>query len=103
MRPGSVIVDLAAETGGNCALTRPGEVIEHHGVTIVGTTNLPATMPFDSSRLYSRNVLTLLQHLMKDGALHFDYEDEITRDTTLTHDGKITHKPTLAALAGSPS
>jgi NAD(P) transhydrogenase subunit alpha len=103
MRPGSVIVDLAAETGGNCALTQPGEVIEHHGVTIVGTTNLPATMPFDASRLYSRNVLTLLQHLMKDGALNFDYSDEITRDTTLTHDGEITHKPTLDALAGATS
>ncbi len=103
MRPGSVIVDLAAETGGNCALTQPGQVIEHHGVTIVGTTNLPATMPFDASRLYSRNVFTLLQHLMKDGALHFDYADEITRDTTLTHDGEITHKPTLPALAGTPS
>ena len=103
MRPGSVIVDLAAETGGNCALTQPGEVIVHHGVTIVGTTNLPATMPFDSSRLYSRNVLTLLQHLMKDGALNFDYSDEITRDTTLTHDGEITHKPTLDALAGAKS
>jgi NAD(P) transhydrogenase subunit alpha len=103
MRPGSVIVDLAAETGGNCALTQPGEVIVHHGVTIVGTTNLPATMPFDSSRLYSRNVLTLLQHLLKDGALNFDYSDEITRDTTLTHDGEITHKPTLDALAGAKS
>jgi NAD(P) transhydrogenase subunit alpha len=103
MRAGSVIVDLAAETGGNCALTKPGEVIEHHGVTIVGTTNLPATMPFDASRLYSRNVLTLLQHLMKDGALNFDYSDEITRDTTLTHDGEITHKPTLDALAGARS
>jgi NAD(P) transhydrogenase subunit alpha len=103
MRPGSVIVDLAAETGGNCALTQSGEVIVHHGVTIVGTTNLPATMPFDSSRLYSRNVLTLLQHLLKDGALNFDYSDEITRDTTLTHDGEITHKPTLDALAGAKS
>ncbi len=103
MRPGSVIVDLAAETGGNCALTKPGEVIEHHGVTIVGTTNLPATMPFDASRLYSRNVFTLLQHLLKDGALNFDYSDEITRDTTLTHDGEITHKPTLDALAGTAS
>ncbi len=72
MRPGSVIVDLAAETGGNCALTVPGEIVERHGVTIVGTTNLPATMPYDASRLYARNIFTLLQHLMKDGALVFD-------------------------------
>jgi proton-translocating NAD(P)+ transhydrogenase subunit alpha len=101
MRPGSVIVDLAAETGGNCALTEPGSVVVRYGVTIVGTTNLPSTMPYDASRLYSRNVLTLLQHLIKDGALNFDYSDEITRGTTLTHDGEITHEPTLAALAGA--
>jgi NAD(P) transhydrogenase subunit alpha len=103
MRPGSVIVDLAAETGGNCALTVPGEIVERHGVTIVGTTNLPATMPYDASRLYARNIFTLLQHLMKDGALVFDDTDEITRDTTLTRDGEITHKPTLAALAETPA
>jgi NAD(P) transhydrogenase subunit alpha len=101
MRPGSVIVDLAAETGGNCALTEPGSVVVRSGVTIIGTTNLPSTMPYDASRLYARNVLTLLQHLMKDGALNFDYSDEITRGTTLTHDGEITHEPTLAALAGA--
>lgn len=101
MRAGSVIVDLAAETGGNCALTEPGKVVERFGVTIVGTTNLPSTMPYDASRLYARNVLTLLQHLIKDGALNFDYSDEITRGTTLTHDGEITHEPTLAALAGT--
>jgi len=101
MRLGSVIVDLAAETGGNCALTEPGQVVERHGVTIVGTTNLPSTMPYDASRMYSRNVFTLLQHLMKDGSLNFDYSDEITRDTTLTHDGEITHKPTLAALTAA--
>jgi len=101
MKPGSVIVDLAAETGGNCALTEPGQVVVKHGVTIVGTTNLPSTMPYHASQLYSRNVFTLLQHLMKDGTLQFDYDDQITRDTTLTHDDEITHEPTRAALAGT--
>lgn len=101
MKPGSVIVDLASETGGNCALTEPGKVVVKDGVTIIGTTNIPSTMPYHASMLYSRNVFTLLQHLMKDGQLQFNYDDEITRGTTLTHDGTITHEPTLAALAGS--
>jgi NAD(P) transhydrogenase subunit alpha len=98
MKPGSVIVDLASETGGNCALTEPGEVVEKYGVTIIGTKNIPSTLPYHSSQLYSRNVLTLLQHLIKDGAPNFDWNDEITKGTTLTHDGKIIHPPTLAAL-----
>ncbi len=98
MKPGSVIVDLAAETGGNCALTVPGETIVADGVTIIGTTNLPSTMPYHASQLYSRNVWTLLQHLIKDGALNLDFADEITKGTTLTHDAKILHPPTLAAL-----
>jgi NAD(P) transhydrogenase subunit alpha len=101
MKPGSVIVDLAAETGGNCALTVPGEVSVSHGVTIVGTTNLPSTMPYHASQLYSRNVYTLLQLLIKDGALNLDMNDEIVRGTTLTKDGEILHPPTLAARAGS--
>jgi NAD(P) transhydrogenase subunit alpha len=101
MKPGSVIVDLAAETGGNCELTKSGEVIVDHGVTIVGTTNLPSTMPYHASQLYSRNVYTLLQLLLKDGALNLDMNDEIVKGTTLTKDGAIVHQPTLAALAGS--
>ena len=78
MRAGSVIVDLAAEAGGNCELTRPGEVAEAHGVTIVGLTNLPGTMPADASRLLSRNVQALLQHLAPEGELELDFDDEIT-------------------------
>jgi NAD(P) transhydrogenase subunit alpha len=101
MKPGSVIVDLAAETGGNCELTKAGEVIVDHGVTIVGTTNLPSTMPYHASQLYSRNVYTLLQLIVKDGALNLDMNDEIVKGTTLTKDGAILHQPTLAALAGS--
>ncbi len=78
MRPGSVIVDLAAETGGNCEATRPGEVVEHAGVTIDGTTNLPSLMAYHASQLYSRNVASLLQHLAPAGELALDWEDEIT-------------------------
>jgi NAD(P) transhydrogenase subunit alpha len=78
MRPGSVIVDLAAEAGGNCELTDPGSVAERHGVTIVGLTNLPSTMPADASRLLSRNVQALLQHLAPEGELVLDFDDEIT-------------------------
>ncbi len=78
MRPGSVIVDLAAETGGNCELTVPGEVVERAGVTLVGLTNLPATMPYHASMLYSRNVQALLAHLAPEGTLALDWSDEIT-------------------------
>ncbi len=84
MRPGSVIVDLAAETGGNCELTVPGEVVEHGGVSIVGTTNLPSLMAFHASQLYSRNVAALLQHLAPSGELALDWEDEITAGTCVT-------------------
>ena len=101
MRPGSVIIDLAAELGGNCEVTKPGETILHNGVQIYGMTNVPATMPQHASQLYSKNMLTLLQHLIKDGAIHYDFADEITKGTVLTHDGKILHEPTLAALQGS--
>ncbi len=78
MRPGSVIVDLAAEAGGNCELTTPGEISVEHDVTIVGLTNLPSTMPYHASQLYSRNVVALLQHLVEDGELKLDWSDEIT-------------------------
>ena len=78
MRPGSVIVDLAAETGGNCELTQPGDVVEREGVTLVGLTNLPSTMPYHASMLYSRNVQALLLHLAPGGELNLDWNDEIT-------------------------
>jgi NAD(P) transhydrogenase subunit alpha len=84
MRAGSVIVDLAAETGGNCELTVPGETIEHGGVAIVGTTNLPSLMAFHASQLYSRNVAALLQHLAPEGELVLDWEDEITAGACVT-------------------
>ena len=78
MRPGSVIVDLAADTGGNCELTAPGAIVEREGVTIVGLTNLPSSMPFHASMLYSRNVQALLVHLAPGGELMLDWNDEIT-------------------------
>jgi NAD(P) transhydrogenase subunit alpha len=100
MAPGSVIVDLAAETGGNCALTVPGEIIiSDNGVQIVGTTNLPSTVPYDASTLYAKNVQTLLEYIIKDGALNLDMDDEIIAGTTIVLGGTITHKPTLDALA----
>jgi NAD(P) transhydrogenase subunit alpha len=84
MRPGSVIVDLAAESGGNCELTVPGEVVERGGVAVVGTTNLPSLMAYHASQLYSRNVAALLQHLAPEGELVLDWEDEITAGACVT-------------------
>jgi proton-translocating NAD(P)+ transhydrogenase subunit alpha len=88
MRPGSVIVDLAAEAGGNCELTEPGEIVERDGVTIVGLTNIPSTMPFHASQLYARNVSSLLQHLAPDGELALDWDEEITAGACVTR-GKV--------------
>jgi NAD(P) transhydrogenase subunit alpha len=84
MRAGSVIVDLAAETGGNCEATVPGEVVEHGAVTVIGTTNLPSTMAFHASQLYSRNVAALLTHLAPAGELTLDWDDEITSGACVT-------------------
>ena len=85
MRPGSVIVDLAAETGGNCEQTRAGEIVETDGgVTIVGLLNLPSTMATHASQLYSRNVSALLEHLAPGGELSLDWDDEITAGTCVT-------------------
>jgi len=93
MRPGAVIVDLAAENGGNTALTRPDEIIQAGGVTIVGTLNLPSTIPYHASQMFGRNVVTLLQHLIKDGAIDIDPADEITGAMLVTHEGKLHGAP----------
>lgn len=84
MRPGSVIIDLAAETGGNCELTVIGGTVSHHGVTIIGPANLPATLPIHASQMYARNVLSVIKYVTKDGALHLDPNDEILRAACLT-------------------
>jgi H+-translocating NAD(P) transhydrogenase subunit alpha len=89
MKRGAVIVDVAAETGGNCELTNPGETVEADGVTILGPLNLPSMAPAHASQMFSRNVLTLLQHLIKDGALPIDLADEITGPMAVTHGGEI--------------
>jgi proton-translocating NAD(P)+ transhydrogenase subunit alpha len=90
MRPGSVIVDAAADAGGNAEVTEPGQVVERHGVTVVGTTSLPSTMPYHASQLYARNVSALLQHLAPGGELKLDWEDEITAGTCVTHREVVT-------------
>jgi NAD(P) transhydrogenase subunit alpha len=89
MRPGSVIIDLAAERGGNCELTKIDEAVNYNGIHIIGPGNIPASVPFHASQMYSKNVLTFLKHLIKDGDLNLDMEDEIVRDTLMTKDGQV--------------
>lgn len=89
MKPGAVIVDLAAETGGNCELTTPGETVDVNGVHIMGATNLPSTVPFHASVMFSKNVLTLLQHMIKDAAITIHLDDEIVGPMCLTHAGTM--------------
>jgi NAD(P) transhydrogenase subunit alpha len=89
MRPGSVLVDLAAEQGGNCDLTEAGKDVVKHGVLIMGPTNLPSTVAYHASQMYSRTVVNYLMHLVKDGALRLDLEDELTRLPLVTHQGKV--------------
>ncbi len=103
MRPGSVIVDLAAEAGGNCELTEPDKVVVSHGVTIHGPTNLPATMPVHASQLYARNVTELLRELVKDGALAIDFDDEIVKGACVTHRGEVVNEAVRSALTAKAS
>jgi NAD(P) transhydrogenase subunit alpha len=107
MKPGSVIVDLAAESGGNCELTEAGETVEHEDVRIVGPVNLPSTMPIHASQLYSRNMYNLIGHITEDRAedkddkdlhLNLDFEDEIISETCIAHEGEIRHEKTREAL-----
>lgn len=99
MSPGSVIVDLAAERGGNCALTKLNETVVEHGVTIIGPENLASLVPYHASQMYSKNIATFLLHLVKKGELTLDMEDDITKDTLLTRDGEIVH-PHVRTLLG---
>jgi len=98
MRAGSVIVDIAAETGGNCELTEPGAQVVKHGVIIHGPLNLPSSMPVHASQMYSRNISSLLVHLVRDGQLHLDFDDAITQGCCITHQGNVVHGPTQALL-----
>jgi len=99
MAPGSVIVDLAAERGGNCELTRADEVVVAHGVTILGPTDLVSRKPYHASQMFSKNVETFLRSLLKDGELVFDLEDEVTAGTLLCRDGDVVH-PRIRELLG---
>ena len=100
MAPGSVIVDIAAERGGNCELTRPGETVETGGVRILGPLNLPSTIPYHASQMYARNISTFLKYLVKDGKLVLDREDEVVRETLVTFDGEVVH-PRVKELMGA--
>ena len=101
MAPGSVIVDIAAERGGNCELTRPGEEVEQRGIRILGPVNLPSTIPYHASQMYGKNIATFLKHLIKDGRLALNRDDEIVRETLVTCDGEVVHprvRETMGAL-----
>jgi NAD(P) transhydrogenase subunit alpha len=98
MAGGSVIVDLAAETGGNCELTRAGETLEAHGVTILGPVGVPATVAHHASQMYAKNVTTFVANLVKDGKLALNLDDEIIKDTMVTHDSEVTNERVREAL-----
>ena len=100
MRPGSVVVDIAAEQGGNCELTRAGEVLEHQGVRIVGPVNLAAELAYNASEMYARNLYNFLKPAIQKGELAIDWSDEVFAQSCLTRDGAIKHEPTAKALGG---
>lgn len=102
MAPGSVIVDLAAERGGNCELTKPGHTIVMHGVSIHGPENLSSTVPFHASQMYAKNVATFLLHLVKKGEIQIDMNDEITKETMLTRNGEVV-QPRIREVLGLPA
>jgi len=101
MRPGSIIVDLAAESGGNVELTKAGSDVDVNGVMIMGRRNVPSTMPLHTSQLYARNVANLLLHLVKDGAINLDFQDEITKGACVTHAGEIVSERAKQLLAAA--
>ena len=103
MRPGSVIVDLAAEAGGNCEVTQPGQTIEHHGVIVHGPLNLASSGAVHASQMYARNVTNFVTPLIKDGRLHIDTSDEVIRAALVTHGGQVLHEPTRAAMGLAPT
>jgi NAD(P) transhydrogenase subunit alpha len=98
MRAGAVIVDIAAEQGGNCELTQAGETVDHNGVSIIGAVNLPAQLAYNASEMYARNLLNFLKPALEKGELKIDWSDEVFAQSCLTHDGAIKHEATRAAL-----
>ncbi len=103
MKPGSVIVDMAAEMGGNVEGTEAGKEVVKHGVRIIGLTNLPATMPGSATQMYAKNIQTLVKHLVSGGTLNLDFADEITKGATITHGGKVVNEATAKALGIEPA
>ncbi|MFN2308700.1 MAG: Re/Si-specific NAD(P)(+) transhydrogenase subunit alpha [Gammaproteobacteria bacterium] len=103
MKPGAVIIDLAAEGGGNCELTQPGEQIEHNGVIIYGPLNVPSLLPVHASEMYAKNLLNFLSPMIKHGELTLDWDDEVIRDSALTHAGEIKHAATRDLIEGARS
>jgi NAD(P) transhydrogenase subunit alpha len=101
MHPGSVIVDLAAERGGNCELTEAGEDVIEGGVKIIGPINIPTTIPFHASQMYAKNITTFLLHLVEEGNLKIDTEDEITEGTLITHGGKVVNPRVLEVMGAA--
>jgi NAD(P) transhydrogenase subunit alpha len=101
MKPGAVIVDIAAEQGGNCACTEPGKDVQRNGVTIIGPINLPASMPVHASQMYAKNVQSLVQYLVKDGALQLDFADDIVSNTCVTHAGQICNQRVRESVISS--
>ncbi len=95
MSPGSVVIDMAAERGGNCEVTRPGELIVEYGVTVIGWFNLASTVPYHASQMYARNLSAFLLHLVKDGKITLNRDDEIIRETLLTHRGEVVNARVL--------
>lgn len=100
MADGSVIIDMAAPNGGNCALTVPGETVVRHGVQIAGVTNLPAGMPLHASQLYARTLMAALDEIVKDGSLNMDFEDDIIKGACVCHNGEVVHDRVQGILAG---
>jgi NAD(P) transhydrogenase subunit alpha len=98
MRPGSVVVDIAAEQGGNCELTRAGEIVVHNGVKIIGAVNLAADLAYNASEMYARNLLNFLKPAIEKGELKIDWTDEVFAQSCLTHEGAVKHEPTLKTL-----
>jgi NAD(P) transhydrogenase subunit alpha len=103
MRPGSVVVDLAIATGGNCELSKADEVVEHHGVKIIAPTDLPSGVATHASQMFARNTLNLFEHLVHEEGVRIDLEDEITAGMCITYEGKVTNERVAALLEGGQS
>jgi NAD(P) transhydrogenase subunit alpha len=100
MKGGTAIMDLAAENGGNCDYTQPGDIFDHKGITIDGTLNIPGSMPIHASQVYAKNISALISYMCPEGELNLDMDDEIISGSMFTHNGEITDERTADALKG---